>query len=128
MTRELKFRVWDGKEMYPFTFQNLTGWDTGDVYIEGGHPELNRNKHQIMQWTGLMDKNGVEIYEGDIVKISHPFKSREWGGEVKYKEYGFIGAGFFFPHFDNPGDLFSEGTQYISVIGNIYDKILNPTP
>ncbi len=29
---------------------------------------------------------------------------------------------FYFTHFDSPGDLFSEGTEYIEIIGNIYEN------
>jgi uncharacterized phage protein (TIGR01671 family) len=76
----------------------------------------------IMQYTGLKDKNRVEIYEGDIITINHPYKERSWTGEVVYDGYKFNGGGFFFSHFDDPSSLFSEGTKYIEVIGNIYEN------
>lgn len=55
-SREIKFRIWNGKEMEVFILDNEfdchVGWLKNSV---------------LMQSTGLTDKNGVEIFEGDIV-------------------------------------------------------------
>ncbi len=61
--REIKFRVWyDGKEM-----KYVSNSYVMDIMEDGG-------EHVLMQYTGLKDKNGVEIYEGDIlmyVELNH---------------------------------------------------------
>ena len=61
MSREIKFRDWnpETKEMQYF---DLDGYDR----------EVHDAYGNIMQFTGLLDKNGKEIFENDIIVLSHP--------------------------------------------------------
>ena len=96
--REIKFRAWD-TEREKMEYCGLARI--------GEYHELM--EHPIMQYTGLKDKNGREIYEGDVVKW--PYYKKHKQGVVTWGTGGFWVP----PYLDK---LFQS--EQMEVIGNIY--------
>ena len=123
--RELKFRAWNKKKKQmsnSFALQNLDAIEyDGDGFLDGGcFDGLNDSweDYEIMQYTGLKDKNGKEIYEGDIIKSGHWLdKRRKINGEIKYERGGFI-----LDFVDIEIILSIMESNEIEVIGNIYEN------
>lgn len=121
--REIKFRAWSkllnkmlSHEDLNKTLKNLTKIE----YIAGIFLPLNSDV-EVMQYTGLKDSNGNEIYEGDIVKIEDYFCG-DLIGNIVYDE---TTAGYVFNkgnernYFQMTLDL--EDYVYY-VIGNIHEN------
>ena len=65
MSREIKFRAWDKQADEPYMFNmDLVGYHLS-------------NRFEVMQYTGLKDLTGKDIYEDDILE-----QQTEWGGAV----------------------------------------------
>jgi uncharacterized phage protein (TIGR01671 family) len=111
--REIKFRVWDKVQNIMRT--DLLSLSVNDAlgktifFREGGY--LNQENAEIMQYTGLKDKNGKEIYEGDICRVEY----------VGCREIKFEKGGFYFGE-GTPMSNFSSWSEKIEIIGNIYEN------
>lgn len=111
--REIKFRAWDTKMNYMFSGTSIRGLMLDKCFTE----EVDRLI--LEQFTGLHDKNGVEIYEGDIciVSLSY-FKIKNEKATVI-----FLNGAFQFQYgceqfFSKPHDAWDE----VEVIGNIHEN------
>lgn len=87
MTREIKFRAWDieNKQMIPVG--KLLFFDDDTIHV-GNRPTSYRGVQQLilMQYTGLKDKNGKEIYEGDVIKVPYYESPLSYGSSIEVGE------------------------------------------
>lgn len=111
--REIKFRAWDENEMF---FPNSDAW----FKLKKGIIEIPPKGYVLMQFTGLKDKNGTEIYEGDIVKHSYyPNQGYiEWLGMNPKNHY----IGQYCITDVNDESISISPSKDLEVIGNIYEN------
>lgn len=118
--REIKFKAWNPrlKQMSePFTIEKLL---TAEVSL------LHKTSHdepiEWLQYTGLKDKNGKEIYDGDIVRVSKDVLGGtkdevcqiEWDGGCGYQIESDESGCF---------SLTDFGESDLKVLGNIYENL-----
>jgi uncharacterized phage protein (TIGR01671 family) len=159
MNRVVKFRVWDKqyKKMYYPTTNLFVDWDKYygskllcEVAATDGSRALSDTDYEIMQFTGLKDKNGKDVYEGDIYvaersympsrgykKKTYPDRIKvtcivEWSiynagwhgneiGPIKEHQEADQNAPYHYYHTSLSGSQTSE-VDWIEVIGNIHDN------
>ena len=128
MKREIKFR---GKviDSDKWVFGDLL-WNNGvpiivqqvsRSYVEGGlywhieTPAYKVDTSTVGQFTGLLDKNGNEIYEGDVIML------RKYKRVVKYNSRIAQFRGYLFKY-NSSVELYQSESHETKIIGNIHDK------
>jgi len=117
--REIKFRVWKHKHQYPANNEEkMIYFNLGDYAYdqdgEQGNQYIDLNEMPIMQYTDLKDKNGKEIYEGDILLV----KERMHNSVVEYHKGCFRGCDYS----SKTRVLLEVFNEDSEVIGNIYES------
>jgi len=120
MNRLIKFRVWDKRETKGMSTQNML-YDAQLHHL--WQDFVDYPGYELMQYTGLTDKNGKEIYEGDIVQYNQ---------NSSYDNMDFIAKwsddklGFIFQ--SNSGEQLVNQTphlnrfKHLEVVGNIFEN------
>jgi len=125
--REIKFRAWDKEQKRWIKLEHKSGllFSWGQIYLSDSYDgednptfkKQDKDSFELMQYTGLKDKNGKEIYEGDILEAERE-NACQW--EVVWFN------GWYLDRYvngvkDEGDDKYGFRTD-LKVIGNIYEN------
>lgn len=86
---------------------------------------LPLKEEYLMQSTGLFDKNGTEIFEGDIIKMRFPRDRRFIGRFKVIKDPASTGIALLDESLTNEGfNLYNYMPDYYEVVGNVFEEIV----
>ena len=117
MQREIKFRAWDKFHKIMCNHEDINIWDR---FMKD---DMNNQYAPLMQYTGLKDKNGKDVYEGDLIDLGYclgevVFNKSDFGVPCYCIEDIVSPYGGFHPFFSR-----EDYTKIrFEVIGNIYEN------
>lgn len=120
-----KFRVWDKLDKEIYEVEDI-GWFNGEFDFIGDGITFKREADEVelMQSTGLFDKEGTEVFEGDIIAIE--VEEIETPINAKIFQNNKIGVLMFHVFEDNEDvpmvELLEDNSVAFAVIGNIYEN------
>lgn len=124
MNREIKFRAWD-KNCNAMREVRAIEWDGhGGVDVDYSCDKMSNfagGPDTLMQFTGLKDKNGKEIYEHDIVIISTKYPKKKVA-QIIGRDWETGGWCFTYDTGEAMRDITRGEKGVLEVIGNIYEN------
>ncbi len=128
--KEIKFRLWETDRMLYSSIHDKNWYYTPYNTKEGCHfaREKNQRDHifPLMQFTGLKDRNSVEIYDGDILVVENESAVDEIGGYSRFEcdnlvtPVAFCDRGMWVTLADD--EMLWESADISEIIGNIYEN------
>ena len=112
--REIKFRAWDSERniMKRPSVNMMIDTFNGTCYWQFGYDISLMGKLELMQYTGLKDKNGKEIYHKDIVRYYEELWTVEWNENSSSFEVLSL----------DKNEVMAMGDSRMEIIGNIYEN------
>ena len=120
--REFRFKAWDQYHTEMINWEQYQHEMVSDDFLE-----YNKGPLKIMQWTGLTDKNGVDIYEGDIIKTEEGLIVKVVWDKVKFKCLGSVEKTYqgekYIDRIEFELRLDSSDKRFgVEVLGNIFEN------